>query len=106
MKITRRFIRFPLVLSLAVVFLTSAQTTEKTLGKRYLAFVGTYTTKTSSKGIYAYRFDAETGQLSAIGVAAESRDPSFLAVHPNGKFLYAVNETGNYQVQASGAVRA
>src|SRR2546428_8253053 len=58
---------------------------------RYFAYVGTYTAKTSSKGIYAYRFDPETGKLDSIGVAAETTDPSVLAVHPSGKFLYAVN---------------
>ena len=62
--------------------------------KEYLAFVGTYTSKTKSKGIYTFRFDAETGKLSAVTLTAESADPSFLAVHPNGKHLYAVNESG------------
>jgi 6-phosphogluconolactonase len=60
----------------------------------YLAYVGTYTTKTASKGIYAFRYDAGSGKLVPIGVAAETRDPSWVAVHPNGKFLYAVNEAG------------
>ena len=45
-------------------------------------------------GIYVYRYDAATGKLSALGVAAESADPSFVAAHPNGKYLYAVNEAG------------
>jgi 6-phosphogluconolactonase len=74
--------------------------------KQYLAYIGTYTTKTSSKGIYAYRFDAASGKLSAIGLAAESNDPSFVAVHPSGKYLYAVNEVGNFEGRASGAVSA
>lgn len=69
-------------------------------------YVGTYTTGQTSKGIYTYRFDATTGQLKEIGLAAESVDPSFLAVHPNGKFLYAVNETSDFGAQNSGAVSA
>ena len=60
----------------------------------YLAYVGTYTTKTASKGIYAFRYDASSGKLVPIGVAAEARDASWIAVHPNGRFLYAVNEAG------------
>src|SRR3989442_5870994 len=72
----------------------------------YFAYAGTYTAKTSSQGIYAYRFDAETGKLDSIGVAAETTAPSFLAVHPSGKFLYAVNEVGDFHGEKSGAVSA
>jgi 6-phosphogluconolactonase len=53
-----------------------------------------------------YRLDSESGKLSAMAVAAESIDPSFVAAHPNGKYLYAVNEVGNYGGKASGAVSA
>ncbi len=76
--------------------------------KNYFVYVGTYTAEagSTSKGIYAYRFDSDTGELASIGVAAETTNPSFLAVHPNHRFLYAVNETGNYQGQKSGAVSA
>ena len=76
--------------------------------KKYFVYVGTYTAEagSTSKGIYAYRFDSDTGELASIGVAAETANPSFLAVHPNQRFLYAVNETGNYQGQKSGAVSA
>jgi 6-phosphogluconolactonase len=76
--------------------------------KKYFVYVGTYTAEagSTSKGIYAYRFDSETSELTPIGLAAETTNPSFLAVHPNHRFLYAVNETGNYQGQKSGAVSA
>jgi len=60
----------------------------------YRVFVGTYTTKTTSKGIYAFDFDAATGMLKAKGIAAETPDPSWVIVHPNGKFAYAANEAG------------
>jgi len=95
MKITRRFIAFLIVLAAPLLFFSSAQTSRKAAAKgQYLAYVGTYTTKTSSKGIYAFRFDTATGQLSAIGVAAETPDPSWVAVHPSGKYAYAANEAG------------
>jgi 6-phosphogluconolactonase len=57
---------------------------------KYLVYIGTY-----GKGIYAYRFDAATGTLDSIGLAAEMVRASFLAVHPNRRFLYAVSEVGN-----------
>jgi len=107
MKITRRLFAITLLLSAPFLLLPPAQAQAKRAAKgQYLAFVGTYTTKTTSKGIYAYRFDPGKGQLTAIGVAAETVDPSFLAVHPNGRFLYAVNEIGNFNGETSGAVSA
>lgn len=95
MKITRRILAFLVVLFVPLMLLSSARTTEKprTTGP-YLAYVGTYTAKTASKGIYAFRFDANTGKLTPPSVAAETPDPSFLATHPSKKYLYAVNEAG------------
>ena len=73
----------------------------------YIFYVGTYTEDGSkSKGIYAYRFDSETGQTMPMGLAAETTNPSFVALHPNGRFLYAVNEVGNYKGPNSGGVSA
>jgi 6-phosphogluconolactonase len=73
----------------------------------YFMYVGTDTEEGStSKGIYAYRFSAGSAQVTPVGLAAEATNPSFLAVHPNHRFLYAVNETGNYKGQKTGAVSA
>src|SRR3954471_5933291 len=58
-----------------------------------LVYVGTYT-RGGSRGIYAFRFNQSSGKLTSLGVAAETLNPSFLAEHPNHKFLYAVNEGG------------
>src|SRR5215470_819569 len=74
--------------------------------KRYLAYVGTYTEKTKSKGIYAFRFEDSSGKLSPLGVVAETANPSFLAVHPSGKYLYTVNETAKFGNEESGGVSA
>jgi 6-phosphogluconolactonase len=71
----------------------------------YLVYVGTYT-KTQSKGIYVYKLAAATGNLTSLGLAAESRDPSFLAVDPAHRYLYASNEIEDYQGQRSGSVSA
>jgi 6-phosphogluconolactonase len=57
----------------------------------YLVYAGTYT-RNNSKGIYAFRFSSSSGKLKSLGVAAEIANPSFLAFHPNRRFLYAVNE--------------
>ncbi|MDG3007903.1 lactonase family protein [Paludisphaera mucosa] len=76
--------------------------------EKYWAYVGTYTnSKTSpSEGIYKLEFDPATGSLTPKGVAARAADPSFLAVHPSGKFLYAVDEVGDFEGQKAGGVSA
>jgi 6-phosphogluconolactonase len=68
-------------------------------------YIGTYT-RGASKGIYAYRFDAASGKLTPIGLAAETPNPSFLALSPNGRFLYAVNEADQFQGEKTGGVSA
>src|ERR1022692_483778 len=72
---------------------------------KYLLYVGTYTDH-GSQGIYAYRFDAATGQLISLGLAAQSDNPSFLTMALGHRFLYAVNEVDHYQGQPTGAVSA
>jgi 6-phosphogluconolactonase len=57
----------------------------------YFVYIGTYT-RTHGKGIYTFRFQPATGKLTPLSLAAETSSPSFLAVHPNQKFLYAANE--------------
>jgi len=79
---------------------------KRTPNKPYLVYVGTYTNKSASKGIYVYSFDPGTGKLTSMGVAAESEDPSFLAIHPSGKYLYAVNEIDHFGAQKSGSASA
>ena len=62
-------------------------------GGTMMVYVGTYTGGASeSKGIYRLRFDLATGALTDAGPPTESASPSFLALHPSGRYLYAVNE--------------
>ncbi len=68
-------------------------------------FLGTYTDG-SSKGIYKCRLDTSSGNLSELELAAETVNPSFLALHPNGKYLYAVGEISDFGGQQTGAVSA
>lgn len=67
-----------------------------------LVYIGTYTNGTKSKGIYVSKLDTEAGTLSPAELAAETASPSFLAVHPNEKYLYAVNETTTYADETGG----
>jgi 6-phosphogluconolactonase len=71
--------------------------------KSYLVYVGAYTGP-KSKGIYSYRFNIATGRAAPLGLAAQTSNPSFLAISPDQKFLFAVNELAEYRGAKSGAV--
>jgi 6-phosphogluconolactonase len=58
-----------------------------------IAYVGGYTDK-EGRGIYAFRFNARTGEMVPLGLAVATPNPSFLVLHPTGKYLYAVGFTG------------
>jgi len=94
MKITRRLFAF-LLLSASIAGLAyTTRASKPAADSHYLALVGTYTGKTGSKGIYAFDFDASAGKLIAKGLAGETESPSWVAIHPSGKFAYAANEAG------------
>ena len=105
MRILRSLSRTLLLLALALLTTLTASAAFAQKGK-YLFFVGTYTEGTKSKGIYAYRYDADSGQITPVGLAAETTNPSWLTLHPSGRFLYAVNEVQNYKGPNSGGLSA
>ena len=107
MRISKRTFLIPSLLATFVLLITLGRIEAKpAAAKSYLVYVGTYTTKTASKGIYAFRYDASSGKLTPIGVAAGTQDPSWVAVHPNGKFLYAVNEAGKNSMVSAFSLEA
>jgi 6-phosphogluconolactonase len=74
----------------------------------YYVYAGTYTRK-DSVGIYPFKFNPADGSLEPVAEPAPSSNPSFLAVHPTGKFLYAANEdevggVTAYEIQAGGGL--
>ena len=71
-----------------------------------LLYVGTYTQAGRADGIYLVRMDRSSGKLRQVGSMNAGANPSFLAIHPNGRVLYAVNEVEKYNGKASGAVSA
>lgn len=101
---TRRFFA-SLLIVVAPLVLSAARTSgDNSKAAQYFAFIGTYTAKTDSKGIYSFRFDSGTGSLTSTAVAATTPDPSFLTVAHNEKYLYAVNELSEFGGKKSGAV--
>ncbi len=76
-----------------------------------LIYVGTYTRSmphvaAKSEGIYLISMDPATGALSHVGKTVVPDNPSFVTLHPNGRYLYAVNEVGDFGGRDSGAVSA
>lgn len=63
--------------------------------KKFMVYIGTYTGP-KSQGIYRCTFDATTGKLGEPTIAAKTKNPSFLAIHPSGQFLYAVGEISDF----------
>lgn len=71
----------------------------------YRLYIGTYTGP-KSKGIYQLELDAATGKLGPVTLAVETPNPSFVAIHPSHRFLYAVNELAKYEGESAGSVSA
>ena len=91
-----------IALTLVLAFSASVAFAQET-GIKQRVYIGTYT-GAKSKGIYLSEFDAETGKLSEPKLAAETVNPTFLALHPDGKHLYAVNEVGEFLGKKAGGV--
>jgi 6-phosphogluconolactonase len=70
----------------------------------YLVYFGTYT-GAKSKGIYVSRL-SDDGKLSAPELAVETQSPSYLAVHPNNRFLYCIGEVSKFGGRKAGSVSA
>ena len=81
----------------AVLFVMAIQ---EVSAQTFDVYIGTYTNKSSSKGIYHAVLDTAAGTLSAPELAAETPGPSFLAFSADGKFIYAVAEAAPGKVRA------
>jgi 6-phosphogluconolactonase len=89
---------------LGVLGACAVRTNARTSPVRAL-FVGTYTSTGKSEGIYVCVMNAETGELVRLR-SFKSTNPSFLAIDRSKRFLYAVNEVGEYAGKPGGGVSA
>ncbi len=100
--------RFHLPLSAAtaiLVLLTAAGSVSVAADGTYRAYVGTYTGG-KSEGIYTFEFNAGTGSATKAELAGKTENPSFVAIHPGGKWLYAVSEVSDFRGEKAGAISA
>ena len=84
---------------------SSAPVAASPASPRLAVYVGSYTGG-GSRGIYHFELDTPTGARTEPALAGESENPSFLALHPSGRVLYAVNEIGTFGGATTGAVSA
>ncbi|MFK8112993.1 MAG: lactonase family protein [Rubripirellula sp.] len=82
-----------------------AETLEAASVEQMLVYFGTYT-QGDSEGIYVYELNLNNGSLTKRHTVAGVDNPSFLAIHPDKTFLYAVNEVAEFQGQPGGGVTA
>jgi 6-phosphogluconolactonase len=92
-----------LISALAIAFPMTGQPGAG-FSRSILAYVGSYTP--NGQGIYLFSLDLWSGALTQIKVASTVPSPSWIAIHPNGKYLYAVNEISNFNGTTSGSVSA
>ena len=73
------------------------------------AYVGSYTSAVdggaNGEGIYLFNMDNGTGELTGRRLAAKTRNPSWICIHPSRKYLYASNEITDFN-GSSGSVSA
>jgi len=86
---------------LAFVFLSSP-----VFAKEVSFYVGTYTDHSTRQGIYRGMLDTDTGKLGPLTLAAQVKNPNFLALSPDGKFLYAAEGVAHQQMVGAFAVEA
>src|SRR4051812_26677336 len=84
------------VLGLALCAAPALLPAEDKVPEKLRVYVGTYTRGTKSGGIYRMDLDLATGKLSEPVVAGKTVNPSFLAIHPTGKYLYACGEIDDF----------
>ena len=103
----RKFLRFAGVGALGLMLpdLSFPRVWSATRAGELLLYVGTYTSG-KSEGIYLYRFSLSSGELKHVTTTKGVKDPSFLAVSPNRRFLYSVNEVEEFENKKSGALSA
>jgi 6-phosphogluconolactonase len=102
--------RLSIVLSALVASLTCSNSTAAPPQQgpkidKLWVYVGTYTGQ-NSKGIYRFDLDLTSGRLTGGELVGEAIHPSFLAIHPSRRFLYAVGEVAESNGKPGGAVNA
>ncbi|MGK0139521.1 MAG: 6-phosphogluconolactonase, partial [Algoriphagus sp.] len=90
----KRFVKSILIACITVLMFACQQSEQKKKtveAKEISLLVGTYTGR-NSEGVYMYKFNPETAEVRLVDVAEGLKNPSFLALSPGNKYVYAVGE--------------
>ena len=101
----RAFVKIAALGALGLAFPAPAYVFGRERSGELLMYVGTYTSG-KSEGIYLCRLNLSSGELKLVATTKGVKDPSYLALGPNGRYLYAVNEVEEFAGKKSGAVSA
>jgi len=101
----REFVKASGLVAFARSIQAAAQNRAKRRSNDLFLYVGTYTSG-KSEGIYVYRMNLDDGQLTRAATVKGVSNPSFLAIDPKQRFLYAANETGEFAGRKGGGVTA
>jgi 6-phosphogluconolactonase (cycloisomerase 2 family) len=106
----RDFLRSAAAAALANATLGMAQNAaHSVVRRRTIAYVGTYTGEvgagSNGEGIYRFEMDSTSGKLARQTLVAKTPDPSWIAIHPSKKYLFAANEISDFS-GSSGSVSA
>jgi len=97
----RSFLKRSAILALMESPLAAAATPLLSTQRSQFAYVGTYTGTpgggSNGEGIYLFRADPKTGLLSERRLVAKAESPSWIALHPSRRYLYAANEISSYE---------
>ncbi len=97
-------IKTSLISSLIITLLSSLGFAQNTGNDPYV-YVGSYASR-DNPGIFVYRMNSTTGDLTLLHEISGIKNPSFLAIDPTCRFLYSVSELGNFQGKKSGGLSA
>jgi 6-phosphogluconolactonase len=89
-------------LGITLAVLTISATAQS---NKEIMYIGTYSVR-GSEGIYVFEFDRKAGTMQQLQSISGLKSPSFLAIHPTGRFLYSVNEGAESGPGKAGAVSA
>jgi 6-phosphogluconolactonase len=87
------------------VFIASEAQQKRVAPKKEILYVGTFSVR-GSQGIYAFTFNRAKRTLTPLQTVPSLESPSFVTIHPTGKFLYSVNRGKANVTDQGGSVSA
>ena len=95
---------FRITTLIAIAFATTLDQTSAAPTRALVCF-GSYSTP-DKESVHLFQLNLQDGSLKKLNAVDGLSNPSFLKIHPNGKYLYTVNEVSTFDGKKSGGVTA